>query len=45
MTQFSVQQPRAQGKMDVLTQQETQASNPVVEGITCIMGANCPSII
>ena len=38
MTQSSVQQPRAQGKMNALTQQEARASNVVVEGITCIMG-------
>ena len=37
-TQFSVQQPRAQGKMNALTQQEARTSNAVVEGITCIMG-------
>ena len=38
MTQSSVQQPRAQGRMNALTQQEAQASNAAVEGITCIMG-------
>jgi len=38
MTQSSVQQPRAQGKMNALTQQEVRASNAMVEGITCIMG-------
>jgi len=38
MTKSSVQQPRAQGKMNALTQQEARASNAMVEGITCIMG-------
>jgi len=38
MTQYSVQQLRAQGKMNALTQQETRASNVVMEDITCIMG-------
>ena len=37
MTQFLVQQPRDQGKMNALTQQEARASNAMVEGITCIM--------
>ena len=38
MIQSSVQQPGAQGKMNVLTQQETWASNVVVEGIACKRG-------
>ena len=38
MTQSLVQQPRAQGKMNTLSQQEIRVSNTVVEGITCIMG-------
>ena len=32
MTQGSVQQPRAQERMNALTQQEVQTSNTVVEG-------------
>ena len=36
MTQASVQQLRAQGRMNALTQREVQASNAVVEGTICL---------
>ena len=36
MTQASVQQPRAQGRMNTVTPQEARASNAVVEGTICI---------
>ena len=36
MTQASVQQHRAQGRMNAITQQEARASNAVVEGTVCI---------
>ena len=36
MTQASVQQPRAQGKMNALAQQEAQESIAVVEGTICL---------
>jgi len=38
MTQSSVQQPRAQGKMNTLTQQEARTSNAMVKGIIRKMG-------
>jgi len=38
MTQSSVQQSRAQRKMNALTQQEARVSNALVEGIIRIMG-------
>jgi len=38
MTQSLVQQPRAQRKMNALTQQEARTSNVMVEGIISIMG-------
>jgi len=37
MTQSLVQQPRAQGKMNALTQEETRVSNALVEGIIRIL--------
>ena len=36
MTQASVQQPRAQGRMNAITSQEARASNAVVEGTVCV---------
>ena len=36
MTQASVQQPRAQGRMNAITPQEARASNAVVEGTVCV---------
>ena len=38
MTQSSVQQPRARGRMNALTQQETQISNTMVEDTISLMG-------
>ena len=35
-TQASVQQPRAQGRMNAITPQEARASNAVVEGTVCV---------
>ena len=38
MTQSSVQQPRAQEKMNALTQEEARVSSALVEGIIRILG-------